>query len=573
MNGHFREVFDKLSKLHEKNSFSLAIIIGDLFANPSEATSEDEENVEFLISDLISVPLTTYFTVGRHPLPPQIIKKIKTSDGEIIPNLYFWNKRSINKTSEGLRIVNLAGILDPAITAGQSKDSFLPFHTEDDANSLRGANSADILITTDWPFSINRGSQVQILDESKVPEGEQSLAELCLHLEPRYHFSTSNELFFEREPFFHPADGETKVTRFISLAAFGNSNKQKWLYAFNIDPHAAPPSVMPAGTTPCPLTSSRKRQRLPDQFEQYSRYAPQQDPGSRPHKRARRREPPPTPRECFFCLSNPSVATHLIASIGEDTYLATAKGPLTTSSSFPSIACPAHILIIPLSHAPTLRAIPDPAVRGSTYKEMQRYRRSLHSLLIDKCKDTMGAVTWEVSRANGIHVHWQFLPVATALIKQGLVEAAFKVEAENEHYGTFMTKDIGDGSTETASTSGTDHFRVWIWWPKEGTKTDPVLANPANGSSPTDADFTSTTPAANDIDTTHETRGKEKSLLLSFSPESRFDVQFGRRVMAKLLQVESRMDWRACAQNEEEERKDAEVFKEAFKRWDFSRED
>lgn len=569
MDGHFREVFEKLSKLHEKNSFSLAIIIGDLFSNPSEATSEDEENIESLLSGKILVPLSTYFTVGRHPLPLPIIKKIENSDGEIATNLYFWNKRSVNKTSEGLRIVNLAGTLDPAITAGQSKDSFLPFHTEDDANSLRGANSADILITSNWPLSINRGSKVKLLDESRIPAGEQSVAELCLHLKPRYHFSTSNELFFEREPFSHLADegtGETtKVTRFISLAAFGNSNKQKWLYAFNIDPRAAPPSSMPPGTTACPLSSTRKRQRIPD--EPYSRYSFQQDAVSRPHKRARRREAPPTPRECFFCLSNPSVATHLIASIGDDTYLTTAKGPLTTSSSFPSFACPAHILIIPLSHTPTLRAIPDPAVRASTYKEMQRYRRSLHSFLIDKSKDTIGAVTWEVSRTSGVHVHWQFLPVASTLIKQGLVEAAFKVEVENEHYPPFTSKDIGDGSTES-----TDHFRVWIWSPKEGTKTDPALANPHNGSSPTDAIGVGA-DAANDADATHETRGKEKSLVLPLTPDSRFDVQFGRRVMAKLLQVESRMDWRACAQSEAEECADAEAFKAAFARWDFSREE
>lgn len=569
MEGHFREVFDKLSKLHEKNSFSFAIILGDLFASPTEATSEDEENVESLLSGKISVPLSTYFSVGRHPLPPSIIQKIENSDGEIAPNLYFWNKRSINKTSEGLRIVNLAGTLDPAITAGQSKDSFLPFRTEDDAHSLRGANSADILITSNWPLAINHGSRIKILDESRIPQGEQSLAELCLHLKPRYHFSMTNELFFEREPFSHLADERTpeitKVTRFISLAAFGNSNKQKWLYAFNIDPHAAPPSAMPPGTTASPLTSSRKRQRISDETETYSRYSLRQDAVSRPHKRARRREAPPTPRECFFCLSNPSVATHLIASIGDDTYLATAKGPLTTSSSFPSFACPAHILIIPLSHAPTLRAIPDPAVRASTYKEMQRYRRSLHSLLIDKFKDTMGAVTWEVSRTNGVHVHWQFLPVATTLIKQGLVEAAFKVEAENEHYTPFTTKEIGDGATET-----TDHFRVWIWWPKEGTKTDAALANPTNGSSPTDA---VSPDAENDADITHETRGKEKSLVLPLTPESRFDVQFGRRVMAKLLQVETRMDWRACGQTEAEERAEAETFKAAFARWDFSQEE
>jgi hypothetical protein len=495
------------------------------------------------------------------------MKKIEDSDGEVATNLYFWNKSSVTKTSEGLRIVNLAGTLDPAVTVGRSQDRFLPFHTMDDANALRGANSTDILITSHWPLSITRGSQSKVPDESKIPQGQQSVAELCLHLKPRYHFSTSNDLFYEREPFFHLSDDGkpdiTAITRFISLAAFSNPEKQKWLYAFTIDPQAAPSSSMPVGTTACPLTSSRKRQRLPEDSEPYSRYSQQGANPHRPHKRARRREAPPTSRECFFCLSSPAVTTHLITSIGDDTYLTTAKGPLTTSSSFPTLACPTHVLIIPLSHAPTLSAIPDPAVRASTYKEMHRYRRSLHSLLIDRCKDTMGAVTWEISRASGVHVHWQFLPVATALIKQGLVEAAFKVEAENERYPTFKAKDIGDGSAETM-----DHFRVWIWWPNDGTRVDVALANPSNGSLPED-----TGDVENEMDATHETRGKEKSLVLQLPPDTRFDAQFGRRVMAKLLQMETRMDWRACAQTETEERADAEAFKAAFARWDFSRED
>lgn len=559
-------MFEKISKLHEKNSFSIAIILGDLFADPIEATLEDEENVDSLLSGKILVPLPTYFTLGKHPLPPPIVEKIEKSDGEVVSNLYFWNKRSTTKTSEGLRIVNLAGTLDPAITVGRSNDRFLPFHTEDDANSLRGANSADILITSNWPLSITRGSQVKVPDESRIPQAQQCVAELCLNLKPRYHFSISNELFYEREPFFHLSDegkpDATVITRFISLAAFGNSEKQKWLYAFTIDPHVAPPSSMPLGTTTCPLTSSKKRQRLPGQIESYSRYS-QQDAVPRPHKRSRRREPPPIPRECFFCLSSPSVATHLITSIANDTYLATAKGPLTTSSSFSSFAYPAHILIIPLSHAPTLSSIPDPGVRASTYKEMQRYRRSLHSLLLDKSKDTMGAVTWEVSRASGVHVHWQFLPVAAALIKQGLVEAAFKVEAENEHYSPFKAKDIGDGTAEN-----TDHFRVWIWCPNDDTRNDAILANPSNGSSPNDADN-----AKNEADVSYETRGKDKSLVLPLTSDTRFDVQFGRRVMAKLLQLETRMDWRACAQTEAEESADADAFKAAFAQWDFSRDE
>lgn len=143
---------------------------------------------------------------------------------------------------------------------------------------------------------------------------------------------------------------------------------------------------------------------------------------------------------------------------------------------------------------------------------MQRYRRALHSLLIDKGKDSLGAVTFEISRGDGVHVHWQLLPVPADLIKKGLVEAAFKVEAENQNYPIPKVKEIGDGSTENS-----DYFRVWIWRPEEGENG----ADAANGHS--------------DEDDERETRGKEKSMALSFPSDLRFDLQFGRRVIAKLL--------------------------------------
>lgn len=53
------------------------------------------------------------------------------------------------------------------------------------------------------------------------------------------------------------------VTRFISLAKVGNTNKLKWLYAFNITPMSTmkPDKLaeQPAGTTPCPYEESVER--------------------------------------------------------------------------------------------------------------------------------------------------------------------------------------------------------------------------------------------------------------------------------------------------------------------------
>lgn len=501
----------------------------------------------------ITVPLPIYFTIGNHALPQQIVEKLEKSDGEVCPNLYFLGKRSTTKTSEGLRIVALGGSLDPGITAGLSKDKYLPFHTEDDAKSLRGANTADILITSPWPLQVRTGSKVNIPDGVEEPLAEQCIADLCSTLRPRYHFSTSKQIFYEREPFFHaPKEeqpDEKPITRFISLTAFNNPWKHKWLYAFSIDPKATVPSAMPAGTTASPFTdSSRKRQRFPPQDQSFSRFS-NHDHHHRPSKRAR--QAPPTPQECFFCLSNPNAATHLITSIADNTYLTTAKGPLSNASTFPTLGFPAHILAIPLSHSPTMTSISDTEVRSATYNEVQRYRQALHSLLREKSRDGLGSVTWEVSRAEGIHIHWQFLPVPSDLITKGLVEAAFKVEAENEKYPMFKNKEIGDGAAEKG-----DYFRVWIWRPGEGERYGESTLSTAN----------------HPEEVGKADHGMEVSLVLPLSPDFRFDLQFGRRVMAKLLQLEARMNWRDCQQTEAEETQDAEAFKKAFKQFDFSLE-
>ena len=553
MDGQFTSVFEKLSKLHSKNSFSLGIILGDLFANPAESSDDDDKAVSALVKGKITIPLPIYFTIGNHALPQQIVEKLEKSDGEVCPNLYFLGKRSTTKTSEGLRIVAFGGSLDPGVTAGLSKDKYLPFHTEDDAKSLRGANTADILITSQWPLQVRTGSEVNVLDGVEEPLAEQCIADLCSTLRPRYHFSTSKEIFYEREPFFHaPKEeqpDEKTTTRFISLAAFNNPSKQKWLYAFSIDPKATIPSAIPAGTTASPFTdSSRKRLRLPPQDEYFSRFS-NHDHHHQPSKRAR--QALPTPLECFFCLSNPNTATHLITSIADNTYLTTAKGPLSNASTFPTLGFPAHILIIPLSHSPTMTSISDTEIRSATHNEVQRYRQALHSLLMDKSRDGLGSVTWEVSRAEGIHIHWQFLPVTSDLITKGLVEAAFKVEAENEKYPMFKTKEIGDGAAEKG-----DYFRVWIWRPGEGEKNGDSRSNTAN----------------HPEEVEKADHGKEVSLVLPLSPDFRFDLQFGRRVMAKLLQLEARMNWRDCQQTEAEETNDAEAFKKAFKQFDFSLE-
>ncbi|KAL1384980.1 CwfJ C-terminus 1-domain-containing protein-like protein [Phyllosticta capitalensis] len=545
VNGQYLDVFKKVAGLHAKNSFAFAIVVGDLFKDPASSTEEDEKNIEELISGKIEVALPTYFSLGSKPLPTKVAEKLEASAGELCSNLYFLGKRGTLKTSEGIRIVALGGTLDPKLDKPTSDDKYSPFYSEQDARVLRGASTADILITAQWPAEIRAGSKVDF-----QPDEEQSqqacISDVCSHLKPRYHFSTSGSTFYEREPFFHAPTEDApdgyKITRFISMANYGNAKKQKWIYAFSLDPTAAPPISIPSGTTASPLSFASKKRSLPSQEASYRFSAP--DEGGRHHRRKgnkRQRTKPLAQDECFFCLSNANIATHLITSIGEDAYLTTAKGPLSTASTFsPHLKFPSHILIIPLNHTPTLGLISESESRASTFNEMQRYRHALQRMVATLSKGKLGAVTWEVSRASGIHTHWQFMPMPVDLIDKGLVEVAFKVQAENEKYPKFEKKDVGDGFEE-----GNDFFRLQIW-----------------------------SPAAEEEDGERDGgNGKETNLILPLDASFRFDLQFGRRVLAKLLGLENRVDWRDCGQSHEDEVGDAEAFKAAFKPYDFSLEE
>lgn len=206
--------------------------------------------------------------------------------------------------------------------------------------------------------------------------------------------------------------------------------------------------------------------------------------------------------------------------------------PKYTTNSLIGIDFPAHALIIPLTHSPTLALISEEDnAREKTFAEMNRFKSALESMIAKRSGNQLGAVTYEISKGNGVHTHWQFLPMPAGTIRKGLVEAAFRVEAENLKYPAFQVRDVGIGNDEG------DFFRVWIWTPpnEEG------------------AEASST-----------------KSLVMPFDDTVRFSLQFGRTVLAKLLSLEKRIQWRDCSQSEDEEKKDIEAFKAAFKEYDFT---
>lgn len=537
VNGQLKSAFAKLAALHAKNVFSFAIVTGNLFAE-----GEEDDELAALLDGNIEIACPTYFTVGTTPLPARVVQKIEADD-EIAPNLHYLGKRSVTKTSEGVRIVALGGVLDPNIVAGQSKDQHEPFHTESDAKTLKGAHDADILLTTMWPSEIFKNSPKarELKVDATTAPSSPSIAELCAELKPRYHFAMSPaEFTFEREPFFpeEKEGGDDKgiaLTRFISLAPWGNASKAKSMYAFavNRDTIVTPP---PGSTLTPFFKPGSKRKRHGDEAG-FTRFDQGRNAHNGRHHKNRRgpSPPPPGPGQCYFCLGNPNFATHMVASIAEDTYLATAKGPLPAADTWKKhgIDFPCHLILTPQAHTPSLSkaALPEPDA-DRTFKEMTRLRDSLQGMVSSKSGRKLGAVTWEINRSRNIHVHWQFMPVPADMVIKGIVESGFRVLATDSHMGEFKAKEFG-----MADEVEGDCLRVWIWAEEEDEEGGRVVG---------------------------------KSLLMRLDENIRFDLQFPRKVMAKLLGLEERIFWQDVGQTEEEEKADAAAFRAAFKEWDFT---
>ncbi|KAI5363783.1 putative cwf19-like protein [Septoria linicola] len=538
VNGKFGVVFgQKLANMQKKQNFAFALIAGNLFADPNTLTDEEKQQEQQLLNGEIEVPLPTYFTIGTRALPAAALEKLRSNDGELCPNLSVLGRRSSVKTTEGFKIVTIGGNYSDSLP--DDADDYTAKYTDEDIEEAKKYGDCDILVTSDWVAGIRIGSKNQY--EGRSPPGTRGLVGVVTALKPRYHFSTSQR-FFEREPFFHNVEPPRPITRFVSVAPYGTvkssgTGAEKWIAAYNLEPSAPAPQTPPEGTTATPFVQTKKREFREDEGEAQNGYRFSNggnrhdwdgNRGGRFRRGKRQRHDQQQPQECFFCLGKPSVEMHMITSIGENAYMTIAKGPLTTRKTFPDLNIPCHMLIIPVEHAPTLRALKDSP--EETRKELSRYRDALHSMISVKSGkgadgvSVLGAVTWEISRGGGVHLHWQFLPVPVEMVEDGRIEAAFDVEAENQHYPRFAKTEA-----EKAAVQDGHYFRAMIW-----------------------------------------SEAGEKEIMLPLDETFRFDLQFGRRALGKLLGLEDRAHWRDVVQSQAEETADKDAFKEAFKEFDFS---
>ncbi|CAG8450108.1 512_t:CDS:10 [Funneliformis mosseae] len=574
-NGKLTELFAGVKKIITNyGPFDLLLCVGDLFG-------ENNSELESLISGEIEVPITSYFMYGERELPDIVKERIASNNGEFCPNLFYLGQTSSLTTTQGVKIAFASGILNSPVTG-------LP-------------NTVDILLTHEWPKDITRLSQNA---PATNVSGSEHVAKLALSVKPRYHLATSEKVFYQREPYQNTPspnlindEGDSQMqfghpTWFIGLAEVGNATKSKWYYGFNLEPfmHLSPSAFTkpPKMLTGCPYIFAGKKRRTGDNSSSGGNYfwgsGNASEPSTKRGKRAEYDLPPnyvckkcknpghwikdcpalkgsrvhksrpPSdyicnkckqagvhyivncpdyscnlcgdnghpPKECpskdkslfnkavcWFCLSNPKIVKRLIVSLGEEIYLSLAKGPLVDSRD-ENVPGGGHVLLVAIQHYPTFQEVPIDE-QTNMMDELEKYKIALKKLFNEY---DAGMVMFEVSRTGGIqHCHLQVIPIPLKY-DSNMIREAFIKEAS----------DSGFELLPVSSSLPPHHFKVDL---PDGT-----------------------------------------SLIHEINPNEKFDVQFGRKVLANLMGCSQRIDWRACELTEEQEQSDAEEFRKAFKPYD-----
>ncbi|CAH2069692.1 unnamed protein product [Thlaspi arvense] len=546
--------------------FDALLCVGQFFPDSPELLDEFLDYIE----GRAQVPIPTYFTGDYGVAAPKILSATSRKaenqgfkmDGLEVSNNLFWLRGSGKFSLQGLSVVYLSG--------RQSSDSQFGKYSQDDVDALRalaeesGVRAAE----SDIPADVSDSSC-----------SDFTVSELVKEVKPRYHIAGSMGVFYAREPYLN-ADSN-HVTRFLGLAHVGNKNKQKFLHALSPTPTSImSPSELgakPPNTTLCPYnlkegaTESKKRSIESDSDSQYWRYdvSKRQKNGSEGEKlcfkfvcsgscprgeschfqhnaeareqcrrgvcldliikgkcekgpecsykhefqdeniqRKPRSENANRSRECWFCLSSPSVESHLIVSVGESFYCALPKGSLVDD----------HILIIPIEHLPnTLVLSPE----GES--ELGKYKNGLRNCYQSQGND---AVFFELVSKRVSHANLQVVPVPSSRAR--LLPNIFSLAAEKLGF-KLVTKKFSDSSDGRKYLQKEYDAALGLFYVElpDGT----VLSH---------------TLEENEV----------------------FPAQFGREVLAGLLKIPDRADWRNCKISQEGEAKLAEEFKKQFQEFD-----
>ncbi|KAJ8145886.1 hypothetical protein OY671_001026 [Metschnikowia pulcherrima] len=392
--------------------------------------------------------------------------------------------------------------LECGITLAFLNDT-LPLEDESETNT-----KADVLFSYDWPYCIAAHQKLTLVGNRKVDE-------FVKQIQPRYHFAVGSEMgkVYEHSTV---AWSPTRSYRFVSLAREGSGNK--WFYAFGID--NGNDEVSSPDTNPF-LEDSTKRERESEKEVPVENYRLQRLKNDEP---STKRVKVVAPSDCFFCLSNPKLESHMIVSIGQFSYLTVAKGPLTRPGR--ELDFSGHAIIIPIEHSPTLTSSVE------LEKEIEQYKQSLTDAFDEKGFDV---IFYEIGRPENVHFHIQMVPVPKGLIGKMFERALDEKSRINN---------------ETFEYNSKLNFKKY---------------------SATDVERENILKLGNYVQFTVCADKTKVYYITALEGDKSLDLQFPRRVLAFLLRLPKRVRWDRCRQTTAQETIESQKFKQFYEKHDFTR--
>ncbi|XP_074554396.1 CWF19-like protein 1 [Halichoeres trimaculatus] len=473
--GRLTALFNRVQTIQKKSGqFDLLLCVGEFFGSTPEAEAEWQQYK----SGAKKAPIHTYILGAAGQAT---VKNFPSADGcELAENITYLGRRGVFTGVSGLQIAYVSG--------QEAQQEPAPAHcfTPKDLSALVAPltssskfRGVDILLTSQWPRGVwHYGNNPEVNTKSC---GSHSVANLADKLKPRYHFAALEGAHYERLPYRNHVvlqENAQHVSRFIALATVNNPAKKKYLYAFNIIPmKTMDPSELvkqPQDVTENPYRHpkdktekhkssfstveeeepasqfffdlskkqgggfrGRGRKRHPDGDDRGRDHQGDRDGHHQGHKQPRRHPQPTGP--CWFCLASPQVEKHLVISIGEQCYLAMAKGGLT----------PQHLLILPIGH---YQSVVD--LSSEVVEEMEKYKTALRSFYKSRGER---CVLFERNYRSQ-HLQLQVVPVPLDRCTTEDIKEAFMVQAQEQQMELMEIPEHTD--LKQIAPPGTPYFYV-----------------------------------------------------------------------------------------------------------------
>ncbi len=227
----------------------------------------------------------------------------------------------------------------------------------------------------------------------------------------------------------------------------------------------------------------------------------------------RKHFPADSRKDCWFCLASPTCEKHLVVSVHDECYIAMPKGPVHPQG---------HVLVVPVTHSGK-----GALVDRSVAVEMEELKMRLRQHASEKWNCDLYVFERAIQTKGGYHTHVQCIPIERGLGMK--LQATMMAMARS--IPNFDLKELNSDLALSAVASSDDDEDGGYFYAEVPVSSKEV-----------------------------------KRFLYKAKPNvgAVVPLQFGREVLAQVMDKPDLAHWKACIQNEEKETELTAAFRESF---------